>query len=180
MIGAGLYSGERRSWLAWCGVAVAAAGFVSLLWPGGTAPPLAGASLMTVAGVAWGVYSLRGQTSRQPLASTAQNFLFVLPWALAINLLLVGGVHITPRGLALAAVSGTLTSALGYVVWYSALPRLPAITAGTVQLSVPVLAAFGGVLLLAEPVTPRLLLCAVAILGGIGLVLWRRHRPASA
>ena len=72
---------------------------------------------MTVTGVAWGVYSLRGQTSRQPLASTAQNFLFVLPWALAINLLLVGGVHITPRGLALAAVSGTLTSALGYVVW---------------------------------------------------------------
>ena len=180
MIGVGLYRGERRSWLAWCGAGAAATGFVTLLVPGATAPPLTGAAQMTLAGVAWGVYSLCGQVSRQPLSSTAQNFLFVLPWALAINLVFFAGVHVTPRGLALASVSGTLTSALGYVAWYSALPRLPAITAGTVQLSVPVIAAFGGVLLLAEPVTPRLLLCALAILGGIGLVLWRRPRPASA
>jgi drug/metabolite transporter (DMT)-like permease len=181
MLGVGLYRGERCSWLGWGGVAAAAIGFVALLAPGGTGGPrLGGAALMTVAGVAWGAYSLRGHASRQALVSTAQNFWFVLPWALAINLLFAAHVHVTATGVALAAASGTLGSALGYVVWYTAPPRLTAITAGTVQLSVPVIAAFGGVLLLHEQPTPRLVLCGAAILGGIGLVARQRDRPAAA
>lgn len=178
MLGVGLYRGERCSWLGWCGVAAASVGFVALLAPGGGAPPFRGATLMTLAGVAWGAYSLRGHASRQPLVSTTQNFLFVLPLALAINLMFAAGVHVSVQGLALATASGTLASALGYVVWYSALPRLAAITAGTVQLSVPLIAAFGGVLVLDERPTGRLVVCGLAILGGIALVARRRRLPA--
>ena len=180
MLGVGLYRGERCSWLGWGGMAAAAIGFVVLLAPDGGAPRFTGAALMTVAGVTWGVYSLRGQASRQPLVATAQNFWLVLPWALGINLLFAGGVHVSAPGLGLAAASGMLGSALGYIVWYTALPRLRAITAGTVQLSVPVLAAFGGVLVLHEQPTRRLLLCGIAILGGIALVARQRYRPLSA
>jgi drug/metabolite transporter (DMT)-like permease len=180
MLGVGLYRGERPAPLGWCGLAAASAGFVLLLAPGADGVPLAGGALMTAAGVAWGVYSLRGRASRQPLRSTAQNFLFTLPWVLAINLAFAGGVHWSATGVALALASGTLASALGYVVWYSALPRLSAIAAGTVQLSVPVIAALGGVLLLDERLTWRLGACGLAILGGIALVGRPRAAPVSA
>lgn len=178
MLGAGLKRGERPSVLGWCGIVAASLGFVLLLAPGAGGVPLGGGALMTVAGVAWGVYSLRGRASRRPLTSTAQNFLFTLPWVIAINLVFLHDVRWSAAGVALALASGTLASALGYIVWYSALPRLSAIAAGTVQLSVPVIAALGGVLLLDERVTWRLLACALAILGGIALV--GRARPAAA
>jgi drug/metabolite transporter (DMT)-like permease len=180
MLGVGLYRGERCSPLGWGGMAAAAIGFVALLAPAGGGPRFGGAALMTVAGVAWGAYSLRGRASRQPLVSTAQNFLFVLPWALAINLLFAARIHVSAPGFALAAASGMLASALGYIVWYAALPRITAITAGTVQLSVPVIAALGGVLVLDEQPTRRLVLCGIAILGGIALVARQRFEPASA
>jgi drug/metabolite transporter (DMT)-like permease len=146
-----------------------------LLAPGADAVPAAGGALMTVAGVAWGVYSLRGRASGRPLTSTAQNFLFTLPSVIVINIALASGVHASAAGVALALLSGTVASGLGYVVWYSALPRLSAIAAGTVQLSVPVIAALGGLVLLDERPSWRLLACALAILGGIALV--SRARP---
>jgi drug/metabolite transporter (DMT)-like permease len=142
--------------------------------------PVTGGALMTVAGIAWGVYSLRGRASRQPIASTAQNFLLTMPWVVATNALLAGGIHWSAAGVALALASGTLASALGYVAWYSALPRLSAIAAGTVQLSVPLIAALGGVVVLDERLGVRLLVCGLAILGGIALVGRPRRPEASA
>jgi drug/metabolite transporter (DMT)-like permease len=181
MLGMGLAHGERPSSAGWCGIAAAAAGFVWLLAPGAGAPPIVGGGLMTVAGIAWGVFSLRGRLSAAPIASTARAFLFALPWVLLINLAFVGDVHWTLEGAALAVASGTIASALGYIAWYTALPHLSAIAAGTVQLSVPVIAALAGALFLGEQPTLRWLACGTAILGGIALVSRQsRARPASS
>lgn len=171
MLGAGLRSGERFGLLAWFGLGLAVAGLVYLVSPGVAAPPLQGAVLMAAAGVAWGVYSLRGRKVADPLAATASNFMRAVPLALALNLLWAAKVHASPIGVALAVASGALTSGIGYVIWYAALPRLTSMRAATVQLSVPLIAAFGGVALLAEALTPRLLVASVAILGGIAVVL---------
>ncbi|MNU64454.1 EamA-like transporter family protein [Variovorax boronicumulans] len=179
MLGAGLGGGERFGVLAWCGFVLAAAGLVYLVSPGVAAPPLLGAVLMAVAGVAWGVYSLRGRGVADPLAATARNFLRAVPLALALSLVFATRAHADARGVALAVASGALTSGLGYVVWYAALGRLSALRAATVQLSVPLLAAFGGVLFLSEAITPRLALASVAILGGIALVLSQKSRQAA-
>lgn len=170
MLGMGLAHGERPAWSGWCGIAAAAAGFVWLLVPGAGAPPIVGGALMTVAGIAWGVFSLRGRLSAAPIASTARAFLFALPWVLLVNLALLRDVHWTLAGVSLAVASGTVASALGYIAWYTALPQLSAIAAGTVQLSVPVIAALGGTLFLGEQPSLRWLVCGAAILGGIALV----------
>lgn len=183
MFAVGLYRGERFSLICWTAVVLAVCGFLVLLAPGIGAPPIAGASLMTVAGVAWGVYSLRGQRAHDPLGATASNFLLTTPCALGVNILAAGQVHFSAAGVLLALASGTIASALGYVIWYSALRRLAALSAATVQLSVPVIAAFGGVLLLGEHVTPRLLVASAAVLGGIAIVSRQRLRrvvPAEA
>lgn len=177
MFGMGLRSRERFTPLAWLGLALAVAGLVYLVLPGVAAPPLSGALLMAVAGVAWGVYSLRGRAVADPLAATAGNFARAAPFALAISLLFIDKVHINTSGLALAVASGALTSGIGYVIWYAVLPQLSALRAATVQLSVPLIAAFGGVVFLSEALTPRLTMASAAILGGIALVLVRRsHR----
>ena len=126
---------------------------------------------MAAAGIAWGVYSLRGRKVADPLVATARNFIRAAPLALGLNLLFAAQAHGTPGGIALAVASGALTSGVGYVIWYAALPRLTALRAATVQLSVPLIAAFGGVALLSEAVTPRLLLASMGILGGIAVVL---------
>jgi drug/metabolite transporter (DMT)-like permease len=178
MLGTGLYRGERPSSLGWIGLVAAAIGFVSLLAPGADAPPLLGGGLMTLAGIAWGVYSLRGRHSDDPVASTARSFLFALPWVLVINLAFASQVHSTAAGATLALASGILASALGYVIWYATLPFLSAITAGSVQLSVPLIAAVGGALLLGEQLSLRLAGCAVAILGGIALASGQRTLAA--
>ena len=178
MLGAGLGSGERFGPVAWLGFVLAAGGLVYLVLPGVAAPPLLGAVLMAVAGVAWGVYSLRGRGVPDPLAATGRNFVRAVPLALALSLALVMRAHADATGVALAVASGALTSGLGYVVWYAALARLSAMQAATVQLSVPLLAAFGGVLLLSEAITPRLAAASVAILGGIALVLSQKSRNA--
>lgn len=179
MLGAGLGGGERFGVLAWFGFVLAAAGLVYLVSPGVAAPPLLGAVLMAVAGVAWGVYSLRGRGVADPLAATARNFLRAVPMAFALSLVFATRAHADARGIALAVASGALTSGLGYVVWYAALGRLSALRAATVQLSVPLLAAFGGVLFLSEAITPRLALASAAILGGIALVLSQKSRNAA-
>ena len=178
MLGAGLGSGERFGAIAWLGFVLAAGGLVYLVLPGVAAPPLLGAVLMAVAGVAWGVYSLRGRGVPNPLAATSRNFLRAVPLALALSVVFVARAHADATGIALAVASGALTSGLGYVVWYAALARLSAMQAATVQLSVPLLAAFGGVLLLSEAITPRLAAASVAILGGIAIVLSQKSRNA--
>jgi drug/metabolite transporter (DMT)-like permease len=174
MFGAALRGGERFTAVAWCGLALAGAGLVYLVLPGVSAPPLFGATLMALAGLAWGVYSLRGRGAPDPLRATAGNFLRAAPLAFALWLPFAGLAHADVMGIVLAIVSGAVTSGLGYALWYTALRELSAMRAATVQLSVPLVTAFGAVLLLGEPVTLRLALASVAILGGIALVLRRR------
>lgn len=176
MFAAGLRAGERFAALAWLGFALAVGGLVYLMSPGLSAPPVAGAALMAGAGVAWGVYSLRGRNVPDPLAATAGNFLRAAPLALGCSALLLTQAHAEKAGIALAVASGAVTSGIGYVVWYAALPGLSAMRAATVQLSVPPIAAVGGVILLAEAITPRLAIASAAILGGIALVLASRAR----
>jgi drug/metabolite transporter (DMT)-like permease len=174
MFVAALRGGEHFAPVSWLGLAIAALGLVYLVSPGITAPDPLGAALMTIAGVAWGLYSLRGRGATDPLMSSANNFICMLPMVLAVSALFIGDAHVSTRGLALAAASGAVTSGLGYVVWYGALRGLSRTRAATVQLSVPVIAALGGVLLLAEPITVRLLLASAATLGGVWLVLRQR------
>ena len=171
MVGHGLWRGERlHSWQI-AGCVLAFAGLVGLLLPGLTAPPLQGAVLMLTAGVAWGIYSLRGKGAGDATRVTAGNFLRTIPIALVLLPWMARHMSLDGAGVWYAIASGALASGIGYAIWYAALPWLRATTAATVQLSVPVLAAFGGVALLAEPVTVRLGLASVAVLGGIALVI---------
>jgi drug/metabolite transporter (DMT)-like permease len=174
MFGVALRNGERFPPAGWIGLALAGAGLVYLVLPGVAAPPLPGTLLMALAGVAWGVYSLRGRGAADPLGATAVNFLCAAPLALALWLPFAGMAHADARGILLAVVSGALTSGVGYALWYAALRDLGAMRAATVQLSVPPLAALGAVLWLGEAITLRLVLASVAILGGIALVLMQR------
>lgn len=180
MIAAGLWAGERPGRWQLTGTLLAFAGLVYLLSPGIEAPQPLGAMLMIGAGIAWGIYSLRGRGERQPLGATAGNFLRSVPMALALALFALPWLQWDERGALLALASGALASGIGYAIWYAALPGLRSTSAATVQLSVPVLAAAGGALLLAEPITPRLLIASLAILGGIALVLRAPRRvPAT-
>ncbi|TBW34782.1 EamA family transporter [Azotobacter chroococcum] len=167
----GLSRGERLGPWASLGLLLALAGLVALLLPGANAPAPGSAALMLLAGLAWAVYSLLGRGSADPLAATAGNFLRAVPLALLLGLLLLAQSEPDPQGLAYALLSGALSSGLGYAVWYSALRGLGALQAATVQLSVPILAALAGALLLGEALTPRLSLAGLAVLGGIALVL---------
>lgn len=179
MLGHGLWRGERLRGWQWAGFVLAVAGLLGLLLPGVTAPPPLAALLMVGAGVAWGVYSLRGKGAGNPTLVTASNFVRAVPFALVASLIAWPWFQVDARGVMFAAASGALTSGLGYAVWYAALPRLSATTAATVQLSVPVLTALAGVVLLGEQLTLRLALTALAILGGIALVVLtaQRSRP---
>jgi drug/metabolite transporter (DMT)-like permease len=179
MILAALWSGERPHRLEWLGLVAALAGLVYLVSPGLEAPSLTGSLLMMVAGISWGVYSLRGGGATDPVAATTDNFVRSVPLALLVSALSVFALrtlHVLPGGAIIASVSGALTSGLGYVIWYAALRGLTATSAATVQLSVPVLAAIGGVIFIAEPVSMRLAMSAVLILGGVGLSLAVRAR----
>ncbi len=176
MFAVGLRAGERFRPLSWLGLALAVAGLVYLVLPGVAAPSPLGAGLMAVAGVAWGVYSLRGRGTSDPLGATAGNFARAAPLALLVSAVFIADFDLTAGGAALAVASGALASGLGYVIWYAALGGLSATRAATVQLSVPVIAAFGGVLLLSEAITLRLLVSTVATLGGIALVLSQRGK----
>src|SRR3954469_23744256 len=159
------------------GFVLALGGLVALVFPGISAPPAGGSVLMIAAGVAWGIYSLRGKAASGPTSATAGNFIRAVPFALLLNCAFLPWLQIDPAGAAYAVCSGAIASALGYVVWYSVLPSLRAASAATVQLSAPVLAAAGGILLLHEPLTLRFLLASVAVLGGIALVAI--NRPAT-
>lgn len=175
MLIAALVAGERPRPFEWIGLASAVAGLIVLTAPGITAPPLGGSLLMALAGVCWGFYSLWGRGVADPLRSTTHNFVRVTPLSLLVSLATVGRAHVTAPGVLLAASSGALASGVGYVLWYSALAGLTATRAATVQLAVPVLAAMGGVVLLSEQVSLRLVGAAVLILGGIGLAIIGRR-----
>ena len=178
MIAAALLGGDRPRLAEAAGWAVAAAGLVYLLLPGATAPSARGALMMSLAGVAWGVYSILGRGASRPLEATAGNFIRSIAFLALLVPLWFGASVPSGRGVILAIVSGAVTSGAGYVVWYAALGRLRTLEAALVQLSVPAIAAFGGVLLLAEPLTLRLTLASVLILGGIAWALLGKRRPA--
>lgn len=176
MIGYGLWRGERLSSLQLAGFALALAGLVALMLPGLAAPSLPGSLSMMSAGAAWGIYSLRGkrqqnQGAADPTRVTAGNFLRTVPMALLLSLLMVKHLSLDGAGVGLAILSGALASGLGYAIWYQALPALKATHASTVQLSVPVIAALGGVVFIGEAVSWPMVLASVAILGGIALVI---------
>jgi drug/metabolite transporter (DMT)-like permease len=178
MLGFALLSGERPGVLEWAGLTIALVGLIYLNLPGLGAPSPIGAGLMAIAGVAWGLYSIRGRRADAPLRQTATSFLLATPMGLALWGASIPQSHLTAPGIACAVASGALASGGGYAVWYAALPRLTVTRAGTIQLAVPVLAALAGVVLLSERVSLRLLLSAVAILGGVGLAMSARvHGP---
>ncbi|HLW74085.1 MAG TPA: DMT family transporter [Gammaproteobacteria bacterium] len=176
MLAAGYRGGERAGPMQSLGLALSVAGLVFLVMPGLAAPAPLGAALMLVAGVAWGMYSLRGRGIGDASRATAGNFLRAAPLALVFNLPFLPRLHVETLGVIYALASGALASGLGYVVWYAALKGLTATRAAIVQLSVPVIAAFGGVLLLDETVTPRLLVSSCAILGGVTLAVLGKQR----
>ncbi len=177
MLGWAMYSGERLQALQLCGLVVALAGLVGLMLPGLSAPPLFGSLLMLLAGVAWGVYSLRGKGASDPTAVTAGNFLLAVPFAVVLSLLMYRDTSLDVAGVIYAIASGAITSGLGYALWYRVLPLLRSTTAATIQLSVPVIAALAGVVFLGEAITLRLALASVAILGGIALVILNKQAP---
>jgi drug/metabolite transporter (DMT)-like permease len=185
MLGWAIRGGERPARRQWLGIALALGGLAVMTAPGARAPDPAGAALMLAAGVAWGVYSIRGRTATDPLATTADNFARSVPLGAAFALA-AGPAVPQPAGAWLAAASGALASGLGYALWYAALPSLGVARAAVVQLSAPVLAAAGAVLLLGERLTPRLVLAGAAILAGIALATLRpgtrgdpRSRPVT-
>ncbi|MEH6772318.1 MAG: DMT family transporter [Cereibacter changlensis] len=180
MLGWAIRQGDRPGGLEAAGFALAILFLALLLMPGLTAPDPLGALLMVLAGLAWAAFTLIGRGSTAPLIDTAGNFLRCLPLALLLILAGMLTEGATLAGWLYAIASGALASGLGYAIWYGVLPRLGRSTAAYVQLTVPALAAAGGVLFIAEPLTLRLALCSAGILGGVGLALWgaeaRRRR----
>lgn len=178
MIVAALLAGERPRVSECLGWSVAVFGLVWLLLPGVDAPPLPGAALMAIAGIGWGLYSLYGRLEAQPLVSTTGNFLRVLLPVAILTLANIGRFEITSTGILLACLSGCLTTGVGYVIWYAALPGLSSLQAALVQLSVPAIAALGGVLFIGEAISTRLLLSGLLIIGGICVALGGKYyRP---
>ena len=175
MIGHGIRAGERLLKLQLAGLVLAFAGLVGVLLPGLSAPPVSGSLLMLGSGVAWGVYSLRGKGAGDPTRVTAGNFLRAVPIAAVLSALMYDQTSLDRAGFWYAVASGALTSGIGYAIWYTALPALKAAKAATVQLSVPVIAAAGGTVFLGEPLTLRLVLSSMAILGGIALVILEKQ-----
>jgi drug/metabolite transporter (DMT)-like permease len=177
MIGYGIWTGERLLRLQLVGLLLAFGGLVGLLLPGLSAPPLSGSILMLGAGVAWGIYSLRGKGAGDATKVTAGNFLRAVPLAAVLSVFMFTSTSLDTAGFWFAVASGGLASGIGYAMWYTALPALKATRAATVQLSVPVMAALGGIGFLGEPITLRLVLASVAILGGIALVIHEKPMP---
>lgn len=180
MIGIGIWKGERPSALEWIGLVLAWAGLVVLVAPGLNAPSPLGAGLMAVAGISWGLYSLRGKTAADPALATGDNFLRSVPFALIVALFAIKGLHAAPYGILLACISGAITSGMGYVLWYSVLPHLTATRAAISQLAVPALVAIMGVLALSEQTHPRFIVASAMMLGGVGLAVLRKQALSRA
>jgi len=175
MIVLSLFAGNRLHLVEWLGMSVAFAGFVYLILPGVSTPSISGFALMTIAGIAWGIYTLKGQGSKDPLLDTANNFIRTLPLVAVLIILSLGSIHYTTEGILLAAISGGLASGIGYTLWYTALRGLSATQAAVIQLLVPVIAALGGVMFVSEHISIRLALSGVTVLGGILMVVLGRY-----
>jgi drug/metabolite transporter (DMT)-like permease len=180
MIGYGMWRGERLVGLQWLGLILALGGLVGLTLPGLSAPPLVSSLQMIGAGVAWGIYSLRGKGAGDPTVVTAGNFLRTVPVTALLSLLMMRHFMWDSAGVFYAVMSGALTSGIGYAIWYKALPALKATQAATVQLSVPVIAATGGIILLGESISLRFILASIAIISGIALVILERKKARGA
>jgi len=176
MVGVALVRGEKPTLLELIGLAVAVGGLVYLVFPGLSSPPLYSALLMASAGISWGFYTLRGKGSVDPLSDTTGNFIRAVPLILIVAIPFYSQVHLSGRGIMLAVLSGAIASGIGYSVWYAALGDLSSTRAAALQLSVPVVAGIGGVLILNEVATQRLWLSGAFILGGIGLVIVGRKK----
>jgi len=176
MISHAIWAGERMQKGQFAGLFLALTGLVVLFLPGLSAPPLSGSILMLLSGIAWGIYSLRGRGTDDPISTTAGNFVRGVPFAAALSVLFLDDVHLNHLGVWLAIASGAIASGMGYAIWYLVLPSLKATKAASVQLSVPVIAAFGGVLFLDESVTQRLIVASIMILGGIALVILDKQK----
>jgi drug/metabolite transporter (DMT)-like permease len=179
MITWAIRQGERLRLPQIAGIILALAGLIALVLPGLSAPPFGAALVMLGAGIAWGVYSIRGRTGGDPLRATAGNFLRATLMALLLSLVMLRAANWDSAGVIYAVISGAIASGVGYAIWYAALPSLKATGAATVQLSVPVLAAAGGIFFLSEPITVRFVLASVAVLGGILLVILERKAKAT-
>ena len=171
MITLALRAGERPKILEWLGLIFAIGGLVYLVFPGLSSPPPVSSALMTIAGISWGFYTLRGKGSENPLADTTGNFVRAVPMIVLVWLFFIPQVHLSQKGILLAALSGAIASGIGYSIWYSALKFHTATRAAILQLCVPALAATGGIVFLAETVSLRLVLATVLILGGISLAI---------
>jgi len=180
MIVSALASGERPHPLQWAGLGLALAGIAYLMLPGLAAPPITGAALMTLAGVSWGIYTLLGRATKNALAQTTGNFVRSVPMVLVVSLFALPIFHVTTDGVLLAIASGALASGCGYVIWYAALRGLTITRAAVVQLTVPILAAIGGLAFMAEAVSLRLIISTTIVLGGVGLALIGRERYADS
>ena len=178
MISWGLFKGERMSALQWGGFLLALIGLILLLLPNAAVPQLSSALMMLAAGIAWGVYSLKGKGAKFPIEATAGNFIRATPLALVLLVIFWPGGEFHAEGMAYAVASGAIASALGYALWYSILVHIAAIKAATLQLSVPVLAVFAGWLFLDEPVTLRIILSSLAVIGGVAMVIWVKKAVA--
>lgn len=174
MVAWSIARGVRPGRLQWLGIAIALGGLGYLALPDATAPDSVGAALMLLAGVAWGAYSLRGRSARDPIATNADNFLRAVPFTLGLSILLMRGFAATCQGIILAVASGALASAGGYSLWYAVVPALGATRAAAVQLAVPVLAGLGATVFLGERLMASVAISGAAILAGIALALRQR------
>ena len=179
MVAGALMAGDRPTVAEWIGWLLAIGGFVYLVSPGLTAPSPGGSALMAIAGIAWGVYSLRGRNESFALAGTTYNFVRSVPLVLVVSAFSLQDLHLTTSGVVLAILSGAITSGVGYAVWYTALQSISSMQAAMVQLSVPILAAAGGVLFLAEVVSLRLIVSGLLILGGIFFAIFGKAKLSS-
>jgi drug/metabolite transporter (DMT)-like permease len=171
MLSYALVKGSRFSLAQWFGFAMALVGLVYLFLPGISAPPLLGATLMGIAGIAWGVYSILGKRVVNPTQSTTENFIRASIITLLLSLIFINDISISLQGAVLAIASGALTSGIGYAIWYAVLPFLKAASSASLQLTVPVIATIGGVVWLQEEVSIRLALASISILGGVAIVV---------
>ncbi|MBK7393891.1 MAG: DMT family transporter [Chloracidobacterium sp.] len=175
MIVVTLFRGDRPPILEWLGLITAVGGLVYLVFPGLASPPLTSSLLMAAAGASWGIYTLRGRGSTDPLGQTTGNFIRTLPFAAVIAVIFLPNLHLSTRGITLAVLSGAVTSGIGYTVWYASLKHHTATRAAVLQLAVPVITAMIGVLLLAETADIRLVIAAALILGGIALTIFGKR-----
>lgn len=180
MIAVSLIKGDRPKILEWLGLFIAVGGLVYLVFPGLTSPPLLSSALMAAAGISWGAYTLRGKGSKDPLADTMGNFVRSLPMIAVVAAIFFPQIHLSSRGIILAILSGAIASGVGYTIWYSALKFHTATRAAVLQLSVPVIAAVGGIVFLAETFSMRLLIAGALIISGIAMTLLGRKRMSVA